>query len=308
MISSFFVLFFSFGQAQFLSPSPRTYAAPKNMKKISQGTQHQHPSTKKKETLRLEFKKPDRQPASEATKSPSEVESEPQRKLSEVDLSILFGSWVLSSQSDFAQRNYGVTGLSYWTQGQVWLARNWGIGMALRGSWLSDLGAPAQNGNRTPVQGDVTQMQVSYRKDFQESLLRLNLNYSDLRWRPNALSANRPYVQTSSWGINPVYEFPLLREKVTQQFGFQISPLASHWESPSVSGLHARTALWGVESRTKVFLRPSFSLVFHVEHSSEKNQFSGSSSAPDTTRATLVESVSVLQNSWFLGIGVHWSK
>lgn len=218
-------------------------------------------------------------------------------------LSIATAYYSESSASNYSFRNYGMSGPAYAAEARVWLSEQFGVGA----SYFSSLAGQVSDGAAEVAVGRTDLVWGALiREHFDRSSLVFAVEAVESQFAVSSDAQRR--LKTKSSGF---------RLRVEGDFGdwagaVSLAPKLSHEESAAASTFQSGSGVesyaagialerrWLFDERHQLFVR--------LQHSVERNLFTGAATRVDPTSGQAPTGVGVTVGTTLIQFGYHWSN
>ena len=218
-------------------------------------------------------------------------------------LSIATAYYSESSASNYSFRNYGMSGPAYTAEARVWLSEQFGVGA----SYFSSLAGQVSDGAAEVAVGRTDLVWGALiRERFDRSSLVLAVEAVESQFAVSSDAQRR--LKTKSAGF---------RLRLEGDFGdwagaVSLAPKLSHEESAAAtafqSGSGVESYAAGVVLERRWLFDAHNQLFVRLQHSVERNLFSGTATRVDPTSGQSPTGVGVTVGTTLIQFGYHWSN
>lgn len=218
-------------------------------------------------------------------------------------LSIASAYYSESSASNYSFRNYGMSGPAYTAEARVWLSDQFGVGA----SYFSSLAGQVSDGAAEVAVGRTDLVWGALiREHFESSSLVLAVEAVESQFAVSSDAQRR--LKTKSSG---------LRLRLDGDFGdwagaVSLAPKLSHEESAAASAFQSGSGVESYAAGAALERRWLFDthhqLFVRLQHSVERNLFSGTATRVDPTSGQSPTGVGVTVGTTLIQFGYHWSN
>lgn len=218
-------------------------------------------------------------------------------------LSIAASYYSESSASNYSFRNYGMSGPAYTAEARVWLSEQFGVGA----SYFSSLAGQVSDGAAEVAVGRTDLVWGALiREHFNSSSLVLAVEAVESQFAVSSDAQRRLKTKSSGFRLRLEGDFGDWAGAVS------LAPKLSHEESAAASAFQSGSGVEsyaaGVALERRWLFDTHHQLFVRLQHSVERNLFSGTATRVDPTSGQSPTGVGVTVGTTLIQFGYHWSN
>ena len=218
-------------------------------------------------------------------------------------LSIAAAYYSESSASNYSFRNYGMSGPAYAAEARVWLSEQFGVGA----SYFSSLAGQVSDGAAEVAVGRTDLVWGALiREHFDSSSLVLAVEAVESQFAVSSDAQRRLKTKSSGFRLRLEGDFGDWAGAVS------LAPKLSHEESAAAStfqsGSGVESYAAGVALERRWLFDEHHQLFVRLQHSVERNLFTGTATRVDPTSGQAPTGVGVTVGTTLIQFGYHWSN
>ncbi len=236
-------------------------------------------------------------------------------RLNQLEIFLFSGVLSTSAQSNLSYRNYSSLSGFYHVGTKLWLTPRLGVSGHYQSSLGSEVSTTGESVSRVPVTQEEAQFDLEIRDYFgmtrKSKNLSYGLSYFESKFSPNNNDTFRIKSKTLGYGL-------FLRGRIphspgyASQFSTFLAPKTQHQELSTQlllnSGGSPDSMKYGLGWGGEIKFSRKNQVLWNLQYSLEKIQFSGSSNLPDLNTGATVQNVSVSNQQVQLSFGYQFGN
>lgn len=223
-----------------------------------------------------------------------------------LDLSISSVFFFENADSSHGYRRHNMNGPGYHFGARAWLSPEFALG----GSYFSSVAGyiPDGSGNVTATRSAFS-FGLFFRKPFHKAALTFGIESLESQLKVSADATARVTTKTNGVRLSLEGEYETL-DLNRWILGFSIAPKSQHEESNTAtsyrSGDNAETYIVGASVERRWKMNESNALFFRLQHTLERNLFSGRATNVDSQSGVTPTGVSITTGTTLIQFGYNW--